>query len=101
MPAKYAVSPWSAVLIDPSNSGVLTLGPRFVTCSHGAFGDARCATQRSGIGGLNGPGRFDAKYSDRPSREIDGVMSKNGLEMGAGKRTGASHSSPIDLRRLT
>src|SRR6266536_5887979 len=81
--------------------GVLTPGPRLTTSPHGSLTEARCETQRSGHGGLFGPGRFEAKYRASPSSEIEGVMSKKGLEIGGGTRSGGPQSSCVDARRLT
>ena len=54
--------------------------PRFIASPHGSCTDARRDTQRSGNGGLNGPGRLDPKYKASPSSERVGVMSKNALD---------------------
>src|SRR6185295_4655068 len=95
-PAKKIVRSSGLTLTEPSKKNVLMPAPRFSTSPHGSSMDSRRETQRSGQGGLNAPGRFEPKYRARPSSEIEGVMSKNGLEIGGGTRSGAPQSSLTD-----
>ncbi len=99
MEQKKRVEPSAEMLGFPSKYKPLTGGPRFTGTDHSAFVVSRVVTHMSQL--PDPPGRFEWKKSIRPSAEMFGVASADGLLTVGPRFTGVLHGSLVVARVVT